>query len=1064
VAVKPPGIVRHALLGSTLALLAGVSCGSGCGTRGGGKPLVPALASATASSASASASTAPASVEASAPGDPDANVKIAVIDPKEGVGVAPGPQGHLGAWLALGPFLLDEKERALPDVDGWAPKSSAGATRLDDHALAPAFGEKIAANADRGARDPSPDGGKTPGKWRGFRSELAAWSVVSSGDGAIDLDRAMPTNGKSAVAYLGGVLRLPVAQKLILLLGVDDGVEVIVDGKVAFTRDAARPFRDDDDFVPLDLAAGDHTVLFKLRQRDGAWLFRARVVDVALRPPVGVRLLLPKAPEQTAKELAAAMSWVRVIREPIATGYRLGTLVKYPEGAPLHVPIEVTASLVEPADKGQPESTLIAPKKLGALPIAARATGEVPGTLAETDVAAQEQGEKDLVLRIEVGGRRVDGLFHPRAKLRSAIARARALLAKWGKDGRPSALADDVEATLAYLSDRLAGFVTRGDADVSSQLADAAELDAITALAEQGKDPLAERAGVSRYAHVAKADGKPQPIVVQVPKSAVPAPGAKSTKKVPLYVGLHGMDGGPMAMTRVFFGGDVFNTSHLVLDRGLGAAKVPESFDGFVLAPHAHGNAMYRQLGEEEVLDAIAWAEARWPAIDPDRVYLTGYSMGGIGAGALPLHHPDLFAASQPLCGYHSYAIRRDIQGRPVRPWEKFLIEERSNVQWAENGARLPLYVIHGKMDLPEENSGVLIKAYEKLGFSIKHEHPERGHDVWALAYDKLSQVKWFGARKRDPHPKKIRFRTTRPRFGDDAWVHVEQLSSSSGWGVIDATATGKHAITAKTKGIDAVRFDRDAALFDGEVTVAIDDAKLTFAAGAPLLAHREASGWKAGAWSETTALRKQGRLTGPIRDVWHEPLIFVYGTQDPSQTTANLEVAQAFAKIRWGTDVAYPIVKDSEIDPAAAPTKSLVLIGNAKSNRVLAAIEKDLPLQVKDDGIHFGGRTFTGSQLGAAFVYPHPKAHDRYVLVIEGADALGTFRAISLPELLPDFVVWDASLAPARGQQLLSFGSALAAGFFDQAWLPPADLDDPLATKPKSGPKNERDGTAYLP
>jgi predicted esterase len=1025
---------------------------------------MPAASLVASTSSSAIAPTKPITNDALV-GDPEANAKVAEVDPKEGVGVVAGPAGHLGAWLALGPFLLDEKDRGLADATTWGPRTAsspsakAGAARLDDHAFAPAFGATLPTNVDVGVRDPSPDGGKTAGKWRGFHGETAKWSLAKSGDGPIDLERTMPTNGRAAIGYLGGVLRLPVAQKLVLLLGVDDGVEVIVDGKSAFVRDAARPFRDDDDFVPLDLAAGDHTVLFKLRQRDGAWLFRARVVDVTLRPPLGVRLVLPKAPAIVAQELAANLSWVRVLREPTDKGYRLGTLVKYPEGAPLHVPLEVTAALLDG------ETPIVATKKLGALAIGPRTVSELPAALAEQDLVAQEAEAKDLTLRIEIGGRRVDGAFHPRAKVRAAIARARAVLAEWAKSGRPAALADDVGATLEYLSERLAGFVTRGDGEVAAQLADATELDAIAALAEQGKDPLAERAGVSRYAHVAKADGKPQPVVVNVPRSALPggAGGAGGkAKKLPLYVGLHGMDGGPMAMARVFFGGDVWNTSHYVLDRGMGAAKVPESFDGFVIAPHAHGNAMYRQLGEEEVLDAIAWAKARWPAIDEDRVYVTGYSMGGIGAGGIPLHHPDLFAAAQPLCGYHSYAIRRDIKGRPQRPWEKFLVEERSNVLWAENGARLPLFVIHGKQDLPEENSGVLIKAYEKLGFAIKHEHPDLGHDVWGVAYDKLAQVKWFGARRRDPHPKKVHFRTTRPRFGDDAWVHVERMASSSDWGVVDATVVDKHRLTVKAKGIDALRFDRDPALFDGEVVVTVDADKLTFAAGAPLLVHREGAGWASGAAAD--GLRKQGRITGPIRDVWHEPLIFVYGTQDPAQTTANLEVAQAFAKVRWGTDVAYPIVKDTEIDANAAPTKSLVLVGNARSNRVLAAIEKDLPLQLKDDGIHFGGRTFTGPQLGAAFAYPHPKAHDKYVLVIEGADALGTFRAISLPELLPDFVIWDATLAPARGQQLLSFGSALAAGFFDQAWQPPTTLDDPLAAKAKPSARNEHDATSYLP
>ena len=37
-----------------------------------------------------------------------------------------------------------------------------------------------------------------------------------------------------------------------------------------------------------------------------------------------------------------------------------------------------------------------------------------------------------------------------------------------------------------------------------------------------------------------------------------------------------------------------------------------------------------------------------------------------------------------------------------------------------------------------EENSGVLIERYEKLNFSIKHEHPDSGHNVWQETYEDL--------------------------------------------------------------------------------------------------------------------------------------------------------------------------------------------------------------------------------------------------------------------------------------------------------------------------------------
>ncbi|MGZ6082652.1 MAG: carboxylesterase family protein [Polyangiales bacterium] len=938
---------------------------------------------------------------------------VAEVTAAEGIGIAPGPSGHLGAWLALGPFRVD----STADVSTWRPAQIA-----DDHGLSPKIGSSLDAKVD--VRDP---------KTKAWSTAPASWTLVSSGEGPIDLDRAMPTGGKAAVGYVGGILRVPRAQRLIFLLGNDDGCELLIDGKRVFSRDSSRPERDDDDLVPIDLSAGDHVVLFKLHQRDAGWAMRVRLVDRSFRPPHGVRLVLPGATLDHARTLAKSMSWVRLVRAPKKDGWSIETLVRFPEGAPMGLPITASGGLLEGT------TDLIASHALGTIPIGPRSVGELPALIGPISDL-----EGNYTVRVDVAGRVVDGGFAPRKPVRAAIMRARAFL-----DGPKSSLPSDVTATIEHQAERLAQFATRGDGDTPDQLADAKVLDAFVADAEAGKDPIGARTGVMRLAHIARADDRAQPIAVYVPKN--PDKGKK-----PLYVGLHGMNGGPLSMVRVFFGGDDDKKSMWELDRAM-AGPTP-NVDAFVIAPHAHGNAMYRQLGEEEVMDAIAWARARWPSIDPDRIYITGFSMGGIGAASIPFHHPDVFAAAQPLCGYHSYFVRRDVAGRPKRPWEQFLLEDRSNVFWADNGARLPLWIIHGTHDLPEENSGVLIDAYEKKGFSIKHDHPDLGHDVWGWAYDQMQHVSWFAGRRRTPRPRYIHFKTDRPRFGDDAWVHVDRMSGVAEWAVIDARVEGKNKLVVTTKGVDAMHLDRD--LVEGEVTVAIDGDKLVFSDEIAL--HREQGHWVSGA-AKSSEPRKSGKITGPIRDVWNDPLVVVYGASDPQQTQANLEVANALATIRWGVDVHYPILRDLDVDPDAIPSKATILVGNARSNRIVRALESSLPVKIAGDNIVFGGKTFSGHQLGAAFVVPHPKNALQYLLVIEGVDALGTFRALSLPELLPDFVVWDEKLAPARGSSLLGFGSVLAAGYFDVNWKAPPNFDDPLASK-LTAPKSEKDATPYLP
>src|SRR5207248_10185990 len=125
--------------------------------------------------------------------------------------------------------------------------------------------------------------------------------------------------------------------------------------------------------------------------------------------------------------------------------------------------------------------------------------------------------------------------------------------------------------------------------------------------------------------------------------------------------------------------------------------------------------------------------------------------------------------------------------------------------------------------------------------------------------------------------------------------------------------------IHLKTRGVSALRLDRDPALIDAdaEVALVVDGKKLDVDASDAIALHRDGDAWTFGP-APTDAIYKEGHVTGPIRDVWNEPLQIVYGASDPNQVMANREVAKALGRIRWGVDVDYPMLRDDEIDPMA--------------------------------------------------------------------------------------------------------------------------------------------------
>lgn len=107
-------------------------------------------------------------------------------------------------------------------------------------------------------------------------------------------------------------------------------------------------------------------------------------------------------------------------------------------------------------------------------------------------------------------------------------------------------------------------------------------------------------------------------------------------------------------------------------------AAADAAVDAVVIAPWGRGNMGYVGVGETDVLDALEAASALLH-LDPDRVALMGFSMGGAGAWSLALHRPDLWSAVAIHAG---------------GTWLTSL-----GVGLGENARGLPLSIWHGDAD-----------------------------------------------------------------------------------------------------------------------------------------------------------------------------------------------------------------------------------------------------------------------------------------------------------------------------------------------------------------------------
>lgn len=938
--------------------------------------------------------------------------------------LVPPPSGRIGAWLALGPVHPTAKGKRGKQ---WSLDSNM-LMDADESSVVGKLGRQVTVGTTDGDNDAS----------------TATWKIVNSSEGPLDIFAAMNPRGE-AFAYLYGVLHLPTDLKNgALLIGSSDGAKVWVDRKVVSSTDANRPQRDDEDIARIDLPRGDHGILVKLHHRDGYWAFRMRVVDSTFTAPRGAFFRLPATSDSDVRTLSGKMANIDVIRGLSPAGFQPHVMVSFPEGIlrGTERAVRVTAA----AKAGDRRRELFTVEG-GEVPMSESGASELKVQLPP--IAAEELAESDegaeLGISVEVAGRKLDANSRVRSFMHQAIAAANRAIELCPAEPNSFLTEPSVtRATMVHLRDRFAHYVNNGDGDLESLAADARTIVEYTADIEARRDPLRVHPGIRRFAYKSPLDGEPSQFGMYVPASYVDAHGGK-TKNYPLIVALHGLNGKPISMVRWFFGHDDEGRDSEWEDRHPGEV---EPIEAFVISPNGHGNAMYRELGESDVVRAVDWAASFYP-IDKNKITITGVSMGGTGTASVAFRYPDRYAAAEPLCGYHSYLIRGDIVGRGLRSWERLMVEQRSNTHWAENGLYMPLYIWHGKRDYPEKNSGVLIDKYKALGYSVEHEHPFIGHNVWTKAYDALGGYNWLSQQTRPEHKKRVLFKTNSLRYQDNAWVHLREISGDLAFATIDANIEGPTTITVSTEKVEAFALDRDSELVSGSAPtkVTVDGVALTFEPTQPIAAYRASSTWIAGTKPEAAGMQKKAGLAGPMRDVFFEPLVFVYGSQDPAQLRANRDVARAWARIKWGVDIKYPVISDREYDETIGEENSIVLVGNAESNSVVRDLESSLPFRTTPKSIVAANdagtiKEWKGKDLGVAFVYPNPKHPARYVLVLEGTSAMGTFRAISLPELIPDFMVFDPRIGGARGQVVLGGAPTLAGGFFKRDWsLSKSDL-----------------------
>lgn len=458
----------------------------------------------------------------------------------------------------------------------------------------------------------------------------------------------------------------------------------------------------------------------------------------------------------------------------------------------------------------------------------------------------------------------------------------------------------------------------------------------------------------------------------------------------------------------------------------------------------------WEDWGRLDALEVLDIATSKFHP-DPERIYLTGHSMGGHGTWYLGATFAGKWAAIAPCSGYPTLMGYGSADGlipdSPRNNTEKILLRASNpsnTFKLATNYKAGGVYILHGdsdhvvSVDYARQMKNILAKFHPDFSY---YEYP--GGEHWygdtCVDWGPLYQYFKWHTIPSDSNVNEIDFTTASPAISAvHHWTRILQQQHPLEYSRIQLSRNkARNTITGTTTNTGILALDLKDVPAGGELTIQLDGKPaITYTKKATdtLLYLHNGDRWTIG--NAPAASEKGTQRNGTFKEAFNHHMVFVYSTGgQPAENEWSLNKARYDAETwYYRGNGAVDLIADKDFDAAKYPDRGVVLYGNASTNKAWKQLLQGAPVQVTRGKVTVGSQEYSGEGLAAYFMWPRADSRTASVAVIGGTGLPG-MRAADANQYFaggsgfPDYMIFDTDLLKGNTNAVKT------AGFYNNEW-----------------------------